>query len=423
MPWIDTLRQHFARIDRERVGAFTKFLTHRFFDDRCFESAGALAYTTMFALVPLSAVVFSTLSAFPMFEEWTARLTDFIFSNFVPGSARSLERYLNTTVAGDRALTGPGTIAVLVSVFVTMWSVEQAFNRIWRVPTPRPKLTRFLLYWTLMTLGSLVMVALLTTTTTFLALHAPDFQSARTIGDRLLDYLPTSLEFVAFTLAYWLIPHRTVPLRFALAGGVLATWLFELVRWGFALYLRNASFEQLYGALAVIPIFLVWVYTSWLVVLLGASFAASLAAFRFQPRALRLEPGSELYAYLRLLGRLDESRRSGTGLHLLDIQQLEPSLTDDLLQRMMCALGELNIVQRGEHGAWLLTRDLADVPLAEIYEHVSMRVPIADMSLPLRQDALGKAASRAMDELRAPLHDPLHRSIASFLETKRDTDA
>ncbi|MGH8029094.1 MAG: YihY family inner membrane protein [Arenimonas sp.] len=407
-------------MDRERLAAFSRFLLQRFWADRCFEAAGALAYATVFALVPFTTVVFVVLSVFPVFDEWTTRLTTFIFANFVPGSARGLETYLSSTAAEARELTGAGVFALLVSVFVTMWSVEQAFNSIWRVPSPRPRLVRFLLYWTLLTLGSLVMVSLLTATSAFLQLH--DIGPAG-FGIYLLGYLPTLLEFVSFTLAYWLIPHRTVPLRFAVAGGVLATWLFEMTKWGLALYLRNASFEQLYGALAVIPIFLLWIYTSWLVVLLGASLAASLAAFRFQPRVLRLEPGSEIYAYLRLLGRLNESRRAGTGLHLADIHQREPSLTDDALAVMMHALDELNIVKRAETGAWLLSRDLAEVPLAEIYEHVSLRIPVIDMNLPARNDAIGRAGSRAMDELRSALHDPLQRSIASYLQPHRDPNA
>jgi membrane protein len=420
MPWIDTFRRWFASIDRERLAAFSRFLLQRFWADRCFEAAGALAYATVFALVPLSTVIFVLLSAFPVFDEWTARLTNFIFANFVPGSARGLEAYLTSTASGARELTGSGVFALLVSVMLTMWSIEQAFNRIWRVPSPRPRMVRFLMYWTLLTLGSLVMVSLLTATSAFLSLHQIGPVG---VGTYLLGYLPTVLEIVSFTLAYWLIPHRTVPLRFAAAGGVLAAWLFELTKWGMALYLRNASFEQLYGALAVIPIFLLWIYTSWLVVLLGASLAASLAAFRFQPRVLRLEPGSEIYAYLRLLGRLEESRRGGTGLHLADIREREPSLTDDALADMLHALSELNIVQRAEQGAWLLSRDLAEVPLAEVYEHVALRVPSVDMNLPARNDALGLAGSRAMDELRAALHDPLQRSIASYLHPQRESNA
>src|SRR5918995_101248 len=91
---LERLRRRLARIDRERVAAFFKFLFHRFVDDRCFESAGALAYTTLFALVPLSAVVFAVLSAFPMFHDWTERITTFVFANFVPASARGVGTYL-----------------------------------------------------------------------------------------------------------------------------------------------------------------------------------------------------------------------------------------------------------------------------------------------------------------------------------------
>ena len=159
MDFIDTCRRWLANIDRERVSAFGKFLLRRFIDDSCFESAGALAYTTMFAMVPFTAVVFVVLSAFPVFDEWTARLTHFVFSNFVPASARVLEQYLHGFANSAKELSAAGVLALLFSVLLTMWSIEQAFNRIWRVPAPRPQLTRFLLYWTLLTLGSLLMVA------------------------------------------------------------------------------------------------------------------------------------------------------------------------------------------------------------------------------------------------------------------------
>jgi membrane protein len=222
---------------------------------------------------------------------------------------------------------------------------------------------------------------------------------------------------VGFSAAYWFIPHRTIPLRFAMAGGLVATILFEGLKAGLAIYLRNASYEQLYGVLAVVPIFLIWVYMSWLVVLLGASLAASLASFRYQPRALRLTPGAEIYAVLRLLGRFEEARRDGHGLHLADIKQREPGLTDELLQTIISDLCEMRIVQRAESGAWLLARDLDQVTLSEIYRGMSLRIPTpgADLCLPARQDSIGRAAQVALDELRAPLADPLSRSVASVL--------
>jgi membrane protein len=174
----------------------------------------------------------------------------------------------------------------------------------------------------------------------------------------------------------------------------------------------------LYGTLALLPILLVWIYFSWLAVLFGASLAASLGSFRYQPRALRLSPGGEIYGVLRLLGRFDEARRDGLGLHLAELQKREPGLTDELLQTMISALCEMNIIQRGESGAWLLSRDLGAVTLGEIYEGMKLRVPTGELCLPQRHDPIGKVAQQALEQLRQPLAGPLSNSIASLLEAQ-----
>jgi membrane protein len=412
---VEDLRRRIARVDRERLVMFGRFLLRRFLDDRCFESAGALAYTTMFALVPFTAVVLAMLSAFPAFSDWTQKLIHFVFLNFVPASAGALEGKLTRFALSAQELSTTGVVALVVSILVTMWSIEQAFNRIWRVPSSRPKLTRFLIYWTLLTLGSLLTVAVLTTTSAMFTVPELAGMEARNIGDHLLRYLPVALELLAFTAAYWLIPHRTINLRFAFLGALLATLLFEWLKWGLAIYLRGANFEQLYGTFALVPILLVWVYFSWLAVLFGASLAASLGSFRYQPRALRLSPGAELYGVLRVLGRFDEARRDGLGLHLAQLQQREPGLTDELLQTMVSALCDMNIIQRGESGAWLLARDLGSVSLQEIYEGMHLRVPTGDLCLPQRHDAIGRIAQAALEHLREPLRDALQRNIAELL--------
>jgi membrane protein len=239
-------------------------------------------------------------------------------------------------------------------------------------------------------------------------------------ADRLLRYLPHAIEWIAFTLAYWLIPHRTVRVRFAMVGGLLATLLFEWLKFALAIYLRNASFQQLYGALAVIPILLIWVYMSWLVVLLGASLAATLASFRYQPAALRLSSGAELYGLMRLLGRFDEARQQGLGLHLAQIKELEPSLTDELLQQMISALSEMSILQRADSGAWLLSRDLESVALGELYEGMHLRISTSELVLPSRDDAIGRVSSSALNHLRDGLKIPLQRSVASFLHSNSE---
>ncbi|WP_146908937.1 YihY family inner membrane protein [Arenimonas daejeonensis] len=421
MDLLTTLRGWWHRIDRERVQSFSHYLWTRFLDDRCFETAGALAYTTLFALVPLSMVVFGVLSAVPMFNDWTEQLANFVFSNFVPSAAREVQEYLSDVSAGSDQLPLTGVGAVLASLLLTMWSIESTFNRIWRVPTPRPRLIRFLMYWTLLTLGTLLAAASLAVTSYLFSLPALSGVESLDWGQRLLSYLPNLVELLIFSFAYWLIPHRSIPFRFALAGGLFATILFELAKRGFAAYILSVpTYGQLYDHLAVVPIFMLWLYVSWVVVLLGASFAASLSSFRYQPRAMQLPPGMELYGYLRLLGRLNAVRRNGQGLHLADMQEAEPMLTDDLLQRMLAGLTELNIVRRAEDGGWLLSRDLATVSLGELHEGLGLRIPCTETSLPGYDDPLGRDAARALEHLRQPLESPLARSVGSFFTSDLD---
>lgn len=421
MIFIDTVKRWLSRTDWYRVQSFSRFITKRFIDDQLFASAGALAYTTMFALVPFSAVFLAVMSAFPVFDEWTNTLINFVFNNFVPSSARQIEQYVMGFSASARSLTVVGITALLISVLLTMWSIERTFNRIWRVPTIRPKFTRFLLYWALLTLGSILTVAAISASSSLFAYAELSGLQTQGVSNVLLRWSPFLIEFSAMTLAYWLIPHRHVPIRFAVAAGLLAALLFEGLKFGFTSYIRNTSFEQLYGALALIPIFMVWLYSSWVVILFGASVAASLSAFRYQPRIHRLPPGQEFYAYLRLLGRLDACRGTGHGLHMQQMQEIEPMMTDDLLQQLLSGLSNLHIVMRSENGGWVLTRDLNAVSLNELYERLHLRIPSRQVNLPGHDDVYGKAAIDALSHLREPLEEPLGRSVGSFIKAMKET--
>jgi membrane protein len=414
MSLLHTLLRWRRRVDHDRVTTFARFLARRFLEDRCFETAGALAYTTVFALVPLSTVVFAVLATFPVFDAWTQALIDFVFVHFVPEAASTVAGTLHELAGSARQINLKGLAALLVSVLLVMLAVEQTFDRIWRVDQPRPTLWRLVVYWTLLTLGALLAVASLAVSTWLFTLPALAEANA-SLGQQALRLMPSLVAFLVFTASYRLIPNRPVPLRFAAAGGLIAMTLFEGAKHGFAWYLRNTNFEQLYGALAVIPIFLFWVWLSWLVVLLGASFAASFGAFRYQPRAHRLPPGAELYACLRLLARLEESRRHGRGLDADALRQLEPALTDDLCQQLLGGLARLAIVQRGESGAWLPVRDLATVSLDDLHEGLGLRLPPAGCCLPGADDPIGRAALSALAHLRQPLDAALRHPLADFL--------
>jgi membrane protein len=149
-------------------------------------------------------------------------------------------------------------------------------------------------------------------------------------------------------------------------------------------------------------------------ILLGASFASSLAAFRYQPVAMRLPLGYEIYGLLRLLGRFDAARREGKGLHSDQILEMEPMLTDSLVQQILGQLNGINLLRRDEQGEWLLARDLDDLTVSELYEACQLRIPVAEAHLPCQDDPLGVAARNALDELRIPLRVVLKRKVSDI---------
>ncbi len=401
---------------RERTFVFVRFLVRRFVEDRCFDSAATLAYATLFAAVPLAAVIFGVVSMFPFYEDWVEQLTRFIFENFMPSAADSVSGFLAEAAGNARALSGVGAVTVLVTALLTLSRIEDTFNRIWRVEESRSALSRLLIYWAAITLLPLLAVASFAVSSYVASL--PLLGNPMERGG-LLRLLPILLELLAFSLAYRLIPNRTVPARHALIAGVLATLLFELAKWGFALYLTRANYQALYGAIAVIPIFLIWLYVSWVVVLLGASLAASLSAFRFQPAHRRLPDGFELYGLLRLLGRLWQAQGAGNGLQIEHLQQLEPSLRDDTLMQLLQALVDARVVQRMENGAFALVRDLDHLSLQELYDCANVRIPLNQARLPDVADAIGRQAQAELDQLRQLLQSRMRRSVAQVLtETK-----
>ncbi len=424
---LDTLQRWLSRIpetigDRARVRTFFRFLLSRFLDDRLFQVAGALSFTTAFALVPLSMVVFGVLSAFPVYEQWSDQLSHYIFANFVPTSAREVESHLRELSKNTGQLTAVGVIVLVVSLLITLSGIEAAFNRIWRVPTARPKLGRFIMYWTVLTFGALLAAASLALSARFFALSIFSTTPGQWLESWMLQLSPILIEWLALTLVYRVVPHRTIQWRFAMIGAALAVILIEVVKWGIGLYLGGfATYRTLYGALALIPIFLGWIYFSWVAILLGASLASSLSAFRYQPASQRLPIGYELYGLLRLIGRFIEYRSDGKGLHLDDIRRLEPMLTDALVQQMLRQLSDARVLSRAESGEWLLARDLDDVSLADLYETCHLRIPIAEAWLPGRDDTLGEVAVAALDDLRVPLRDLLRRPVASLY--RKDSSA
>ena len=397
----------------DKLGNFARYLLKRFTDDRCFESAGSLSYTSILSIVPFAAVVFAVLAAFPIFDQWTEQLTDFVFKNFVPDVANNLENNLRSFAESARTLPAKGIIALLLSVGLTMWTVENAFNRIWRVPSPKPKLIRFLVYWGLLTIGSLLMVSLLALNSALsvyinFASYAPLFLES--FG---LIMAPVLLELILFTCAYWLIPHSTVPLRFAFVGGILATLLFELLKWLFVIYLRSVSYEHIYGALAVLPIALIWLYLVWVVILLSASVTATLSSFRYRPKEFRAAKGNHFFWVLRLITRFIDADKTKVHLSFENLTKLEPNISEPMLRLYLGGLSKIELVQCDNHDHWWFRRPLNEFTLKDLHQGMNLRVPMDPATVPTHGDHVDERILPIIDMLRNTLAEPLNRSLSS----------
>ena len=394
-------------INRHKIDAFGRFMLSRFLDEGCLQAAGALALTTLFALVPLVTAVFGMLAAFPVFTDWRDAVTGFVFRNFVPATGEAVQGYITQFATNASKATAVGIVVLLASGVALMLSIEDAFNRIWRVPRGRGTTSRVVRYWAVITLGPMLVVAGLGVSSYLFALpFLEQVDTEFSLKARLLGLLPFLIQWLTLFCAYALIPNRSVRWRDAAIGAVVAAVLFEIAKRMFAFYaIQSANYEQVYGALSIVPIFVFWIYISWVVVLLGASLAASLAAFDYRPGELRLTPDNKFRGLLRVLGHFIVAQRAGTALHSRDLCEREPFLTDDLIQEFLRQLGNAGLVRRGEDGAWALTRDLATTTLYDLYAGSDYRLPSGAPLPGSAGDAPDACAARRLDEVIADLRE------------------
>lgn len=378
--------------------AFARFIARRFSDDQCFEAAGALSYTTIFALVPLLTVALSIFASFQEFSRFSEAVTSFVFRHFVPTSGEEIEAYVRDFVTKASHLTSVGTIALFVSGLLLMTSIEHSFNRIWRVVTPRRALARFIVFWTTLTLGPLLVGAGLAISSALLASpYLAGFSSTYELEVTALAAMPFLVTFAAAMLAYLIIPNCPVRLRHAILGGLFTATAFELAKIGFAEFVGQfGSYRQIYGAVAFIPVFLLWIYVSWVVALLGASLTAALGAFVHEVNKRDLHDRERFPAMLHLLGRLRAAQAGGLGLSLGELAAALPEVPESTIAELLRSLESQRIAQRSDIGSWILSRDPALVRVSELYRAEAFLLPLAGEQDP---GTIGNAVDTQINQL------------------------
>ncbi|MDB5902041.1 MAG: rane protein, partial [Betaproteobacteria bacterium] len=243
--------------------------------------ASSLTFTSLLSIVPMVTVAVTVIAAFPVFGDLTAALQTFILQNMMPASAESIATYTQQFSTNAGKLTAVGIAFLVVTSIMLLLTIDRAFNDIWRVKRSRPVVQRVLVYWTLITIGPVLIGASLTLTSWLVGQAVGLVRGLPGASVALLSVVPVALTSVALALLYIAMPNRRIATRDAVIGGLIGGIAFELMKRGFALYVSYfPTYTLVYGAFATVPVFLLWIYLSWLVVIFGAVVVAALPEWR-----------------------------------------------------------------------------------------------------------------------------------------------
>lgn len=346
--------------------AFIRFVTMRFQQDRCAQIAASLTFTTLLSLVPLIAIVLALLSSFPIFEDSSGQIKNHLLDNILPdATGKIVPQYMQQFAESAARMSAYGFVFLAVTAMFMLQTIDQAFNTIWRVTRPRPMLKRWIVYWVVLTLAPLLVGASLSLTSWLVGFSLGYTEYLPRFGVLALKGLPVLFTTLAFALLFRLVPNRYVPRMHAFIGGVVASVLFETMNRIFGYYIAHfPAYKVVYGAFASVPIFLVWIYLSWLMVLLGAVVAAALPHWRTSQRE-HLPAVAEMLDALRVLKIMSEGMRHGA---VITIPMLSKKLRLGFfpLEKIMERLVSAELVCKAEGCGWLMVRDVAHIRAAEL---------------------------------------------------------
>lgn len=344
-----------------------RIVARRFGEDRCAQIASSLTFTTLLSIVPIITIAFTVIAAFPAFGNVTAALQTFILEYMVPDSADVVATYAEEFTRNTAKLTAVGIGFLVVTSIMMLLTMDRAFNDIWRVRRARGIVQRVFVYWSVITIGPILIGASLSLTSWLVGQAVGLVHGLPGAGVALLTIVPIILTSTALSLLYVAMPNRRIRLRDAVAGGLLGGVAFEIMKRGFAFYIAEfPSYTLIYGAFAAIPIFLLWIYLSWLVVILGAVVAAALPEWRAGTVHRAAAPGSEFFDALQILRVLWCAHQKGEIVkpaQLLEAATVRVEQLESILDTMVSAGWASRTVPAG----WAMHRDPATISVADLY--------------------------------------------------------
>jgi membrane protein len=363
-----------------------QFARRRLREESLPQVAGSLTFATVFALVPLLTLALAIFTTFPLFNTFRAALEQYFVQSVMPKAiSNTILGYLTTFSAKATRLSAFGAVALILTSIGMMGLIERVFNRIWRVKRERRWSKRLLVYWAIVTLGPLLVGISLTVTSQVFMATSGVVGAVPFLGALFYTLVSVLLTMGAFTLLYISVPNRDVDWYDAAWGGLVAALAFEVAKRGFGVFIQQfPTYSRIYGALAALPLFLVWIYLSWMITLVGALLVAALPVVKYERWWHEAAPGGEFVDAMAILKVLHTACHSGdTALVSAGAIRADTRLGFDemeaLLERMLGQgwVGRVNVeasvrVQWGKHisdGAdhWVLLANLNRLALADVY--------------------------------------------------------
>ncbi|MFC0133975.1 hypothetical protein CR105_10425 [Massilia eurypsychrophila] len=288
-----------------------RFAGRRLNEEKLPQVAGSLTFTTTLALVPLLTIVLAIFTTFPVFNSFRASLEGYFVQTVMPkGIANTVINNLTQFASKATRLSAVGAVALLFTSSAMMATVERAFNQIWRVRRPRPLAPRIMMYWALLTLGPLLFGLSLTVTSQLFMATNDWMRPMPVVGALLYTLVSVGLTTGAYMLLYMAVPNRYVDWRDAIWGGLVAAVAFEIAKRLFGIFIKQfPNYTMIYGALAALPLFLLWIYLSWMITLVGALITAALPVVKYERWWYEPVPGGAFVDAVAILKVLHDGAR------------------------------------------------------------------------------------------------------------------
>lgn len=401
---------------------FIRFVLYRFEADRCRESAGSLTYTTLFAIVPMLTVFLVIVSSIKALEPARQQMQTWIYSNFLPKTSIAFDKALNAFTENSSNLTIIGILFLFVTTVLMLSSIELAFNRIWRVRQARGGIVGFMRYWTIISLGPIILGTAFVLSSTVASMNILSNSVAGYQFDfaYVLLFISFTLTCLGFSLLYWTIPNRSVPIKSAVIAGVFSGVVFELLKNLFGFIMSNfTSYQLVYGAFAALPVFLLWIYTSWIVVLLGVQISYAITAFHSDKTTKRhpilmLLDVLELFHQKQKLGGTVSDREAMDILGRGEIGKWPYFI--ELLEKQ-------NLITRTDSNEFVLIRNLEQVDLWQFVKNLPYALPHrSELNDSTPNDHVMQIVGSTLAESDAYLAQKLAIPLATIFDSKNTLD-